>query len=147
MRLGLFGQEVYMTTDLENVEATFSTRFEGTMEVIVSLDLSCIDLPSDWGLESRRLGLYPLLGERIFTQDGKLWRHSREIFCLPVFWIRYQKYSANILTIWCLSSMQLRKKHRWSSTILLQVHTRYTDRSHLWTICPKLRRGYSRYIR
>lgn len=28
---------------------------------------------------SRREGLYPLLGEGIFTQDGRAWKHSREM--------------------------------------------------------------------
>ena len=34
---------------------------------------------ADWGHGSRRAGLYPLLGEGIFTQDGRPWRHSREL--------------------------------------------------------------------
>jgi cytochrome P450 len=34
---------------------------------------------ADWGLGSRRGGLYPLLGEGIFTQDGRPWKHSREM--------------------------------------------------------------------
>ncbi|KAF2817453.1 putative cytochrome P450 alkane hydroxylase [Mytilinidion resinicola] len=61
MLLGLFGQEGYMTIDPKNVEAILSTHFE------------------DWGLGSRREGLYPLLGEGIFTQDGRPWKHSREL--------------------------------------------------------------------
>ncbi|CZR65420.1 related to cytochrome P450 CYP4/CYP19/CYP26 subfamilies [Phialocephala subalpina] len=72
MRLGLFGQEGYMTTDPKNVEAILSTHFE------------------DWCLGSRRPGLYPLLGEGIFTQDGKPWRHSREILRRQFVRIQYQ---------------------------------------------------------
>ena len=34
---------------------------------------------ADWGLGPRREGLYPLLGEGIFTQDGRAWKHSREM--------------------------------------------------------------------
>ncbi|KAI9677287.1 MAG: hypothetical protein M1829_002629 [Trizodia sp. TS-e1964] len=34
---------------------------------------------SDWGLGSRRPGLLPMLGEGIFTQDGRPWKHSREV--------------------------------------------------------------------
>ena len=33
----------------------------------------------DWGMGSRRAGLWPLLGEGIFTQDGPAWKHSREM--------------------------------------------------------------------
>ncbi|KAL9058684.1 MAG: hypothetical protein Q9206_001819 [Seirophora lacunosa] len=33
----------------------------------------------DWGLGSRRAGLFPMLGEGIFTQDGRPWKHSREL--------------------------------------------------------------------
>ncbi|KAI9795453.1 MAG: hypothetical protein M1835_005787 [Candelina submexicana] len=61
MELHLFGQVGYMTTDPRNIESILSTRFE------------------DWGLGSRRGGLFPLLGEGIFTQDGRPWKHSREI--------------------------------------------------------------------
>ncbi|KAL8954268.1 MAG: hypothetical protein Q9193_007310, partial [Seirophora villosa] len=32
-----------------------------------------------WGLGSRRAGLFPMLGEGIFTQDGRPWKHSREL--------------------------------------------------------------------
>lgn len=35
--------------------------------------------PVDWGMGSRRAGLWPLLGEGIFTQDGPAWKHSREM--------------------------------------------------------------------
>lgn len=50
-----------VTTDPENLEALLSTRFE------------------DFDLGSRRMGLLPLLGEGIFTQDGMAWRHSRKL--------------------------------------------------------------------
>jgi len=49
-----------------------------------------INLSSDWGLGSRRPGLYPLLGEGIFTQDGRPWRHSREILRRQFVRIQYQ---------------------------------------------------------
>ncbi|KAL8687917.1 MAG: hypothetical protein Q9218_006046 [Villophora microphyllina] len=57
----LFGQVGYLTTDPRNLESMLSTRFE------------------DWGLGSRRAGLFPMLGEGIFTQDGWPWKHSREL--------------------------------------------------------------------
>ncbi|RDW82928.1 hypothetical protein BP5796_04419 [Coleophoma crateriformis] len=72
MKLGLFGQDGYMTTDPKNIEAILSTHFE------------------DWGLGSRRPGLFPLLGEGIFTQDGKPWRHSRELLRRQFVRIQYQ---------------------------------------------------------
>ncbi|KAI1181758.1 cytochrome P450 [Nemania serpens] len=54
-------REGYSTTDPENVETVLNTNFE------------------DYSLGARRDGLYPLLGEGIFTQDGSAWRHSREL--------------------------------------------------------------------
>ena len=57
----LFGITGYFTTDPENVEAILSTRFE------------------DYGLGSRRLAFWPLLGEGIFSQDGAAWKRSREL--------------------------------------------------------------------
>lgn len=45
---------------------------------------------TDWGLGSRRPGLYPLLGEGIFTQDGRPWKHSREILRRQFVRIQYQ---------------------------------------------------------
>ncbi|KAK1498277.1 cytochrome P450 [Colletotrichum tamarilloi] len=60
LRIDILG-EGYIITDPVNIEAILSTRFE------------------DFGLGSRRIGLMPLLGEGIFTQDGPAWRHSREL--------------------------------------------------------------------
>lgn len=61
VRIELFGATGYFTTDPENIEAILSTHFE------------------DWGLGSRRLATYPLLGEGIFSQDGPAWKRSREV--------------------------------------------------------------------
>ncbi|KAJ5938395.1 Cytochrome P450 E-class CYP52 [Penicillium verhagenii] len=61
MTFKLFGKQGYLTADPKNVESILSTNFE------------------DWCLGSRRPGLMPLLGEGIFTQDGRPWRHSREL--------------------------------------------------------------------
>ncbi|KAF4775158.1 cytochrome P450 CYP4/CYP19/CYP26 subfamilies [Colletotrichum scovillei] len=60
LRIDILG-EGYIITDPVNIEAILSTRFE------------------DFNLGSRRMGLMPLLGEGIFTQDGPAWRHSREL--------------------------------------------------------------------
>ncbi|KAJ9143080.1 cytochrome P450 [Pleurostoma richardsiae] len=60
IRIDILG-EGYIVTDPANVEAILSTRFD------------------DFGMGCRRPGLYPLLGEGIFTQDGPPWRHSREL--------------------------------------------------------------------
>ncbi|KAK7187736.1 cytochrome P450 [Paraphaeosphaeria sporulosa] len=49
------------TVDPINVEAVLSTHF------------------SDFGLGERRLVFAPLLGQGIFTQDGKPWAHSRAL--------------------------------------------------------------------
>jgi len=72
MQLMLFGQTGYMTIDPKNIEAILSTRFE------------------DFGLGSRREGLYPLLGEGIFTQDGRAWKHSRETLRRQFVRMQYQ---------------------------------------------------------
>lgn len=60
LRIDILG-EGYIITDPFNIETILSTRFE------------------DFGLGCRRMGLMPLLGEGIFTQDGPTWRHSREL--------------------------------------------------------------------
>ncbi|KAF2730157.1 cytochrome P450 [Polyplosphaeria fusca] len=72
-KLMLFGNEGYMTTDPKNIEAVLSTRFE------------------DWVMGSRSAGLYPMLGEGIFTQDGRPWKHSRELLRRQFVRIQYQK--------------------------------------------------------
>ncbi|PSS06649.1 hypothetical protein M430DRAFT_23348 [Amorphotheca resinae ATCC 22711] len=48
----LLGKVGYFTKDPKNLEAMLSTRFE------------------DWGLGSRRPGLFPMIGESIFTQES-----------------------------------------------------------------------------
>ncbi|KAM0281820.1 hypothetical protein ACHAQH_003309 [Verticillium albo-atrum] len=53
--------EGYILTDPVNIEAVLNSRFE------------------DFVMGSRRDGLFPLLGEGIFTQDGPAWKHSREL--------------------------------------------------------------------
>ncbi|KAI9759874.1 MAG: hypothetical protein M1840_003076, partial [Geoglossum simile] len=44
----------------------------------------------DFGLGPRRGGLYPLLGEGIFTQDGPPWKRSRELLRRQFARIQYQ---------------------------------------------------------
>ncbi|CAG7925900.1 unnamed protein product [Penicillium olsonii] len=61
MTFKLFGNQGFLTADPKNVEAILATNFE------------------DWELGSRRPGLFPMLGEGIFTQDGRPWKHSREL--------------------------------------------------------------------
>ncbi|KAI1357977.1 cytochrome P450 [Xylaria arbuscula] len=60
-RIHLFGITGYFTTDPANIETILSTKFE------------------DYGLGSRPLASYPLLGEGIFGQDGPAWKRSREL--------------------------------------------------------------------
>lgn len=72
MKLMLFGSAGYMTTDPKNIEAILSTRFK------------------NFGLGSRREGLFPLLGEGIFTQDSRAWKHSREILRQQFVRMQYQ---------------------------------------------------------
>ncbi|KAI0976930.1 cytochrome P450 [Xylaria arbuscula] len=60
-RIHFFGITGYFTTDPANIEAILSTKFE------------------DYGLGTRRLAYYPLLGEGIFGQDGPAWKRSREL--------------------------------------------------------------------
>ncbi|KAI1376215.1 n-alkane-inducible cytochrome P450 [Hypoxylon crocopeplum] len=51
----------FILTDPANIEAILDKNFE------------------DFGLGCRRQGLFPLLGEGIFTQDGHAWKHSRAL--------------------------------------------------------------------
>ena len=44
----------------------------------------------DWSLGSRRSGLFPMIGEGIFTQDGPAWKHSRELLRRQFVRIQYQ---------------------------------------------------------
>ena len=44
----------------------------------------------DYGLGSRSAGLFPLLGKGIFTQDGRPWRHSREVLRKQFARMQYQ---------------------------------------------------------
>ena len=44
----------------------------------------------DFFLGSRRGGLFPFIGEGIFTQDGAPWRHSRELLRRPFLKTHYQ---------------------------------------------------------
>ncbi|KAL5344729.1 hypothetical protein ACLOAV_010421 [Pseudogymnoascus australis] len=71
-QVNLLGKVGYFTTDPKNIEAIVSTNFE------------------DWSLGSRRAGLFPLIGEGIFTQDGKHWKHSRELLRRQFMRIQYQ---------------------------------------------------------
>ncbi|KAL8825522.1 MAG: hypothetical protein Q9170_007757 [Blastenia crenularia] len=71
----LFGQVGYFTTDPKNIECVLSSQFE------------------DWSLGSRRAGLFPMLGEGIFTQDGRPWKHSRELLRRQFVRINYKDLS------------------------------------------------------
>ncbi|KAI1100875.1 cytochrome P450 [Jackrogersella minutella] len=51
----------FILTDPANIDAILDKNFE------------------HFGLGTRRLGLFPLLGEGIFTQDGAAWKHSRAL--------------------------------------------------------------------
>ncbi len=51
---------------------------------------STLTVAIDWALGSRTGGLYPLLGEGIFTQDGQPWKHSREILRKQFVRTQYQ---------------------------------------------------------
>lgn len=72
MRFSLFGAAGYVTIDPKNVEAILSSRFE------------------NFELGSRSVGLYPLLGEGIFTQDGPAWKKSREMLRRQFVRMHYQ---------------------------------------------------------
>ncbi|KAL6716980.1 hypothetical protein ACLMJK_004894 [Lecanora helva] len=72
LELKILGSVGYTTFDPENVEAILSTRFE------------------DYYLGSRRGGLFPFIGEGIFTQDGGPWKHSRELLRRPFLKTHYQ---------------------------------------------------------
>lgn len=47
-------------------------------------------LLQDWAIGSSRGGLYALLGEGIFTQDGRPWKHSRDMLRRQFVRMEYQ---------------------------------------------------------
>ncbi|KAH8816184.1 cytochrome P450 [Xylogone sp. PMI_703] len=57
----VFGRHFINTMDPENIKTILATNFE------------------DWGLGKRIDSFGPLLGEGIFTTDGKQWEHSRAL--------------------------------------------------------------------
>ncbi|KAG4419738.1 hypothetical protein IFR04_007145 [Cadophora malorum] len=57
----LMGRSFYNTIDPENVKAILATQFQ------------------DFGLGQRQESFGPLLGQGIFTTDGKQWEHSRAL--------------------------------------------------------------------
>ncbi|KAI2630920.1 cytochrome P450 [Hypoxylon sp. NC1633] len=78
VRLELWGVTGYITTDPENIETILSTRFE------------------DYGLGNRRVASFPLLGEGIFSQDGRPWKHSRDLIRRQ--FVRVQKQTLQVFT-------------------------------------------------
>lgn len=93
MELKLFGAVGYMTIEPDNVEAILSTRFEGMNLAtgIYRIQSNLMIFPlSDFGLGSRRGALLSFLGEGIFTQDGHLWKHSREMLRRQFVRMQYQ---------------------------------------------------------
>ncbi|KAF2832805.1 cytochrome P450 [Ophiobolus disseminans] len=68
----IFEAEGYRATDPKNIKAILDTSFE------------------DWGFGSRSPGLFPFLGNGIFTQDGRPWKHSREVLRKQFARMQYQ---------------------------------------------------------
>lgn len=58
----VLGRKSYMTADPKNIQAMLATQF------------------NDFGTgEIRRSNFFPMLGNGIFTTDGKMWEHSRQM--------------------------------------------------------------------
>lgn len=73
------------TIDPLNVEAILSTQFHGGRTTSRCPKRGDLTKPSlEFGLGERRLVFLPLLGDGIFTQDGRAWEHSRALL-RPVF--------------------------------------------------------------
>lgn len=72
----------------ENLEAVMTTNFKGgPYFVYFNLDLTqCVD----YGFGSRQSVFRPLLGNGIFTQEGREWKHSREILRKQFVRAQYQ---------------------------------------------------------
>ncbi|THV52151.1 hypothetical protein BGAL_0087g00100 [Botrytis galanthina] len=71
----LLNQMGLFTTDPENLEAMLATRFSGEFFLSPASPASPAPPPNptphtDFGLGSRRSGLYPMIGEGILTQDS-----------------------------------------------------------------------------
>ncbi|KAF2430667.1 cytochrome P450 [Tothia fuscella] len=78
VRIQLFGVTGYFTSDPENIESILNSRFE------------------DYGMGTRRLAFFPMIGEGIFTQDGPAWKRSRELIRRQ--FARVQKQNLQVFT-------------------------------------------------
>ncbi|KAF7874771.1 hypothetical protein EAF04_001945 [Stromatinia cepivora] len=57
---------------------------------LLSFQAEYFEKTAMWGLSSRQAGLLPMIGEGIFTQDGRHWKRSREILRRQFTRIQYQ---------------------------------------------------------
>jgi cytochrome P450 len=74
----LLGARGIDTIDPENIEALLSKQFSGMGFGNLTIH-SANKPPIDFGLGLRPPTFFPLLGSGIFTQDGREWKHSREL--------------------------------------------------------------------
>lgn len=78
VRIQFFGATGYFTSDPKNIESILNSRFE------------------DYGMGTRRLAFFPMIGEGIFTQDGPAWKRSRELIRRQ--FARVQKQNLQVFT-------------------------------------------------
>lgn len=83
------GTRALGTIDPQNLEAILSTQFNGcqeTLHLCTNADLMSLDF--GYGPRSKIFG--PLLGDGIFTQDHREWKHSRKLLS-PQFGKNYYR--------------------------------------------------------
>ncbi|KAL6713829.1 hypothetical protein ACLMJK_008323 [Lecanora helva] len=88
------GTPAFGTIEPRNLEAMFSSRFDGK-EPCKNFDPDSANHQLDFGYGLRRQIFSPLLGDGIFTQEGAAWKHSREML-RPQF-ARHQYQDLDIL--------------------------------------------------
>lgn len=81
IRVGLWSVTGCIMTDPLNIETILSTRFD------------------DYGIGTRTLALLPFLRERIFTQDGRAWKRSRDLIRLQFVAFRNSHRKTSHLTL------------------------------------------------
>jgi len=93
MRLGLFGQEGYMTTDPKNIESILSTRFEGRRPnffVESIFNLKCLGLPHAHISFEDGLLMYSLKRFELPRSIFVLWWMSVPLFIIGQFLMHFQ---------------------------------------------------------
>ena len=81
------GTRAFATIEPVNLRTILSTEFEGKKSI---RDIGQVAKLTDWGFGRRRDITFPLFGDGIFTQEGSLWKHSRDLLRPQLLLKQYQ---------------------------------------------------------